>query len=129
MFIGSYPIQIGGSAIYQPVGGGRLKAGIYPCNSSGDRTYFSTGTNEYSGITFDSTYDIYYFEVDADGNKYAPQLLTGSPFTLSLGQNVAIPITSAYGNPTVNVVMYLADAITIDPTRDGDFTFLQSRHW
>jgi len=100
---------------------GGLSAGIYPCNASGFTTYTSSGTDEYTGVTFDSTYNIYYFEVDAEGARYPVQLLTGSPFTLSLGVNAGKTITSAYGNPSVDVVMILADTLTVTNTPDEWF--------
>jgi len=92
---------------------GGLSAGIYPCNVTGLTKYTVSDANEYTNTTFDSTYNIYYFEVDDEGEQYPVQLLTGSPFTLTAGINTAKPIVSAYGNPTVNVIMKLATAIAI----------------
>ena len=84
---------------------GGLAPGVYASNSLGNLTYVKTGSTEFSGVTFDSTYDIYWFEVLADGTKTDPALLGN--FSLSLGQNTAITITGAESSATV--VMYLAE--------------------
>ena len=115
MFIGSYPLQRGGASIYQPIGGG-LQAGIYASNSAGTQIYYLSGANEFSGVTFDSTYDIYYFEIDSDLVKYPVQSILSN--ALVAGVNTAIPIVSTHGNTTVNVIMYLATALVVDNTPD-----------
>ena len=56
MFIGSNPLQRGGSPIYQPIGDfGRLAEGLYISDSIGNLTYVGSDTS-FEGVTENSSY-------------------------------------------------------------------------
>lgn len=102
--------------------GGKLAPGVYASNSSGSLTYTKTGATQFTGVTFVSSYDVYWFEVLADGTHTAVNVISGNDLTAANPTDIVI--TGAESSATAR--MYLATGITIDATRNNDFTFLQS---
>jgi len=105
MFIGSSPIQKGGSPIHQPIGGG-LTAGVYLNGNYVNKT---------DTVTENSSYTVEYYEVDSDLVRHPASGYSTQVESLSLGSN-AYSIISAYGNDPVNGTLYLADTFTITTT-------------
>ena len=91
--------------------GGRLAEGLYISDSSGTQTYYGSGT-DFEGVTFASSYDVYWFEVDAEGDETTPVAIAGN--VLALGENAPISVVGSGTYTAISLVMYRADTLTID---------------
>jgi len=116
MFIGSYPIQRGGSPIYQPIGGSKKGPGVYVVGPDGQDDYTFSG-GKYYGKTFADPYTIYYYEILSDGSRVPANPTQYSSTTsndLEPGVNPDILINGQ--EFSASVVMTLLTFITIlDP--------------
>jgi hypothetical protein len=83
--------------------GGRLAEGLYISDVNGNLTYFGSGT-AYEGVTFESSYDVYWFEVLQGGNA------------LALGENLPIIVLGTGTYPSINLVMWRGDTFLNDST-------------
>ncbi len=95
--------------------GGGSSPGVYPTNAQGVLTYKKTGSLEYSGVTFDTSYAIYYKEVFDDGSISPVQ---SQLVNLSIGVNPAVIIASTEepGVRDISVIMTVADSLLVSNT-------------